>query len=387
LTMDPNSSVYTYNAGTNRVATVSNTFIEPDGATGPGPDIASNSTFGYDGAGNVNEWDFSSGGVHATYAYDGFNRLASVSNTYQGSITYGQYGYNAFGERTNKRDLRNGNDYSFIYGEGHQLLADREDGIWTNYLWFAGELVAMTRSTAVYDIDSDNLHRPELVTNSSKNVVWQANNDPFGGGDVTPTNAIAFYIGFPGQYFDNDTNYWYNVNRYYVDALGRYLQPDPVGLEMGLNPYVYVGANPANYIDPLGLFGLGFSVGISTINPFPFISAGGGAYGLNVEYTSDQGVQLYVYGTPHDNCSAGFELGAGLSFNYAAGNGSWEGPFQQVDANAGFISFGQFDSPDGSFDSGYYGGQIGFGVGTAFGIGATTTKYTKLFAHGTGGGW
>jgi len=244
--------VYTYVTGTNRLAGVSNVFIAPDGTIGMGGNKpAYDSSFAYDGAGNIKEWDLP--GLTPVYAYDGFNRMTSVVDTFNGTVPYGEYGYNAFGERTSKRDRRNGNDYSFIYGEGHGLIADKENAVWTNYLWFAGELVAMTRSGATYDIDSDQVGRPELVTNGSKQVVWQTNSQPFGLRVITPSNAIEFNIGFPGQYFDKETNYWYNVNRYYIDALGRYLQPDPIGIAGGLNPYSYADQNPASNTDPLGL--------------------------------------------------------------------------------------------------------------------------------------
>jgi RHS repeat-associated protein len=136
------------------------------------------------------------------------------------------------------------------------LLAERENGAWTNYVWFAGELVGMTRASAIYQIDNDHLGRPELITNANKAVVWQSNNDPFGGMNPTTNTLGEFNIGFPGQYFDAESNYWYNVNRYYVPAIGRYLQADPVGLAGGSNPYTYVNNNPAMWIDPTGRNGI-----------------------------------------------------------------------------------------------------------------------------------
>ena len=41
--------------------------------------------------------------------------------------------------------------------------------------------------------------------------------------------------------------------RYYDPEVGRYLTPDPIGYAGGVNLYVYVGNNPVNQIDALGL--------------------------------------------------------------------------------------------------------------------------------------
>jgi uncharacterized protein RhaS with RHS repeats len=50
-----------------------------------------------------------------------------------------------------------------------------------------------------------------------------------------------------------ETGLHYSYFRYYNPQTGRYITPDPIGLEGGINLFSYVAGNPVNWIDPLGL--------------------------------------------------------------------------------------------------------------------------------------
>ncbi|MFH2049758.1 MAG: RHS repeat-associated core domain-containing protein [bacterium] len=105
----------------------------------------------------------------------------------------------------------------------------------------------------VYYYINDHLGTPQVVMDVFGDVVWKANQEPFGevSADV---ETVENNFRFPGQYFDSETGLHYNWNRYYDPATGRYLTPDPIGLAGGLNLYKYAGANPVNMIDPEGLW-------------------------------------------------------------------------------------------------------------------------------------
>jgi RHS repeat-associated protein len=60
-------------------------------------------------------------------------------------------------------------------------------------------------------------------------------------------------MGFPGQYYDQETGLHYNYFRYYNPQTGRYITPDPIGFYGGVNLWPYVAGNPLRWIDPYGL--------------------------------------------------------------------------------------------------------------------------------------
>jgi len=91
------------------------------------------------------------------------------------------------------------------------------------------------------------------LTDASGAVVWAGQYEAFGKTQVT-TGTTTNNLRFPGQYYDEETGLHYNWNRYYDPGTGRYVTRDPIGLEGGLNTYLYALGNPVNARDPLGLF-------------------------------------------------------------------------------------------------------------------------------------
>ncbi|MBL8713620.1 MAG: hypothetical protein JNM12_12030 [Alphaproteobacteria bacterium] len=100
-------------------------------------------------------------------------------------------------------------------------------------------------------IHVDHLGTPRFGTNSAGTSVWSWTNDAFG--ISAPSGAATINLRMAGQYYDSESSLFYNWNRYYNPAIGRYISSDPIGLAGGLNTFGYVGQNPVFWIDPLGL--------------------------------------------------------------------------------------------------------------------------------------
>lgn len=113
-------------------------------------------------------------------------------------------------------------------------------------------IIAQTSEEKVYYFINDHLGTPRKVVDENGQVVWSADYQPFGRAALS-TETVTNNFRFPGQYYDAETGLHYNCHRYYNPSTGRYLTPDPIGLEGGINLYSYVSNNTICFVDPYGL--------------------------------------------------------------------------------------------------------------------------------------
>jgi len=219
--------------------------------------------YSYDPAGNL-----TSDGTYS-HTYNAAGRRIATTNTATAQTTH--YGYDALGQRITKTNA--GNTIQYVYDEQGHLTGeyDAAGQLIQEIIWLGDLPVAVLKPTTsasptttttttadIYYIHADPLGTPRKITRPNDNrVVWSWESEAFGNSlpDQNPAGLgnFVFNLRFPGQYYDQETGLHYNMERYYNSKTGRYDQSDRIGLAGGINTYAYVGGNPVNLVDPLGL--------------------------------------------------------------------------------------------------------------------------------------
>ena len=124
----------------------------------------------------------------------------------------------------------------------------------------------------VYYFHTDQVGLPEELSNAQGQIIWQAQYKTWGStveerwearrlhgakvqgqtqGDTPEGDRQEQNLRFQGQYLDRETGLHYNTFRFYDPDIGRFISPDPIGLEGGINLGSY-SPNPTMWIDPWG---------------------------------------------------------------------------------------------------------------------------------------
>jgi RHS repeat-associated protein len=222
-----------------------------------------------------------------SFEYDVRGRLRAANV----GATSATYTINALGQRDTK--TVNGVVTHYLYDPMGRLIVETDAAGATQreYVWL-GDAPVMVRVysggvATEYQVWSDHLNTPRVITDAANNFVWRWDSDAYGNGAANgnPRNIaganFVFNLRFPGQYYDGETGLHYNNARDYDPETGRYLQTDPQWLGGGINLYGYAAGNPVSLVDPSGRIplvaipvaigaitgGLSAYAGVMTANP------------------------------------------------------------------------------------------------------------------------
>ena len=240
-----------------------------------------------------------------TFGYSARGELISATVGAQ-TITYA---YDALNRRVGRPAVNGTTQY--LYGNPHnpfQVSAVRSFNGQLSVFYYDdnGLIFAMERNGTRYTIATDQTGSPRVVADAAGQVVKTLEYDSFGGILSDSAPGFDLPIGFAGGLNDAVTGLVRFGYRDYDPAAGRWTARDPIlfgGQQANL--YVYVGNDPINLRDPLGLWCIGVSL---------YEGIGGG-------------VQTCITEEGASFCG---EVGFGVGVNVGIDNGGLEPPGSEI---------------------------------------------------------
>ena len=202
-----------------------------------------------------------------TYSWNAENQLTKVEKN---GAEQARFSYDPIGRRVEK--VAGGAATSYVYDDDNILRQTRAA---STLKYVQGEEVdeplAMDDGVAMTYLHVDGLGSVVKVTDATGGVVLTRQYDAWGS--LLSAAEQAGYA-FTGREWDPEIGFSYHRARYYAPAIGRFINEDPIGLQSDdINLYAYVGGNPVNFIDPLGLYCM-YSQSTGRMTCYPWSTAG-----------------------------------------------------------------------------------------------------------------
>ena len=232
---------------TNEIVDYSNANIDKYSYNGDELVSCNNNDFSYDDFGNPTTYK------NKTLDWDSGNRLVKFENL--------EFDYDGFGKR-----IRKGSTF-FTYDTSKNLILMNKDGNSLEFIYDDYGLLGIKYLEEQYILRKNAQGDITHIFSLDGNLVARYEYDAWGnhivldenGNEITDSNHIGKMNPFRyrGYFYDEETNLYYLINRYYDPETGRfisqdqisYLQPDVIN---GLNLFAYCGNNPVMRIDENG---------------------------------------------------------------------------------------------------------------------------------------
>ena len=207
--------------------------------------------YDYDANGNMIRKTRRATGEQTTFTYNAGNQLVGITLPNGTAISYF---YDGLGRRIEKNV--NGAVTRYLY-DGERMLweLDGSNAVVARYTHGSGldEPLAMQRGGNWYFYLTDGLGSVRGLADASGAVVQTYAYDSFGR-VVEQTGNVPNPFLFTSREFDAESGLYFYRARYLDPQIGRFLQEDPLHITSSdLNLYGYVGNDPINLTDPMGL--------------------------------------------------------------------------------------------------------------------------------------